>query len=152
MDSLRAWFSDDGDGTGELKVRAEAGGFAALGAAYFGLEELLRFCEAIGSFPLPEGDARLNIQGGFWSQEQHGQIKQEHLGINVYFADAARGYIGIQVRAATPVWPHTRPNSKMMATVEVVTTYEPLARFARALKMVLQGKAKEAVLEGQAIA
>src|SRR5579862_3714004 len=95
---LRLRFSDDGDGTGELQARAEADGFAGESGAYFGTTELEEFAKAVGTFPLPVGDKRLSISGGFWSQERRGELEQELLGITVYFADALRGYIGIQIR------------------------------------------------------
>src|SRR5271166_3239742 len=148
---LRLRFSDDGDGTGELRARAEADGFAGEGGAYFSTSELEEFAIAIGTFPLPVGDKRLSIAGGFWSQERRGDLQQELLGINVYFADALRGYIGIQIRMATPIQEGTRPDSKKMSRVEIVTTYEPLTKLSRDLIAVLHGKLKEAVLEGQSI-
>lgn len=134
-----------------MKVQAEADGFAGESAAYFGISELVEFAQAIATFPLADGDKRLSIWGGFWSAEQRSETKQEHLGISVYFADAHRGYIGVQVRMATRVWSHTRPNSQMKAIVEIVTTCEPLAKFGRDLRMLVQGKAKEAVLAGERI-
>ena len=153
MDSnyLRLRFSDDGDGTGELRARAEADGFAGESGAYFSTSELEEFAKAVGTFPLPVGDKRLSIAGGFWSQERRGELAQELLGIKVYFANAPRGYIGIQIRMATPVSHGMRPDSKKVATVEVITTYEPLAKFSRDLDAVLRGKLKEAALEGHSI-
>jgi|SRR5580698_9706891 hypothetical protein len=148
---LRLRFSDDGDGTGELLARAEADGFAGESGAYFNPAEIEAFAKAIGTFPLPVDDKRLSITGGFWSRERRGDLEQELLGISVYFADAPRGYIGIQIRMATPIWKGTRPDSKKSAAVEVVTTYEPLAKFSRDLDAVLRGKLKEAVLKGQSL-
>jgi hypothetical protein len=147
---LRLRFDDDGDGTGKLLARAEADGFAGEGGAYFNVSKIEDFANAIGIFPLPSQDKRLSISSGFGSNE-HGQLEQEHLGIAVYPADARRGYIGIQVRMATEVWKETRPESKKMAVVEVVTTYEPLSKFSKDLIALLHGKIKEAVLQGQSI-
>lgn len=146
---LRLRFDDDDDGTGKLLARAEAEGFAGEGGAYFNVSELEDFAKAIGVFPLPSQDKRLSISGGFGSNEH--QLEQEHLGITVYPADAQRGYIGIQVRMATEIWRETRPDSKKMAIVEVVTTYEPLSRFSKDLIALLHGKIKEALLQGQSI-
>jgi hypothetical protein len=146
---LRLRFSDDGDGTGELRARAEADGFAGESGAYFSTAELEEFAKAVGTFPLPVGGKRLSVLGGFWSQERRGELDQELLGINVYFANAPRGYIGIQIRMATPVSHGMRPNSKKAVTLEVVTTYEPLAKFSRDFTAVLRGTLKEATLQGQ---
>jgi hypothetical protein len=148
---LRLRFSNDGDGTGELLAQAEAAGFAGESGAYFSISELEEFAKTVGTFPLPVGDKRLSVAGGFWSQERRGKLDQELLGINVCFADAPRGYIGIQIRMATPVSHGMRPDSKKVVTLEVVTTYEPLAKFSRDLDAVLRGKLKEAVLEGASI-
>ena len=52
---------------------------------------------------------------------------------------------------ATEVWKETRPESKKMAVVEVVTTYEPLSKFSKDLIALLHGKIKEAALQGQSI-
>jgi hypothetical protein len=146
---LRVRFQDDGDGTGELRVRAEAEGFSGEGSAYFNTEELEEFANALAAFLLPTEDKRRYIAGGFWSKEQRGKLDQEHLGISVYPADALRGYIGFQVRMATQAWPGTRPESKKQAVVEVVTTYEPLSKFAKDLIAVLNGSIEEAFLQGQ---
>lgn len=146
---LRLRFDDDGDGSGKLIARAEADGFAGEGGAYFNIAEIERFATALGAFPLPHDDERLSIAGGFWSQERRDHLEQEHLGISVYPADARRGYIGIQVRMATELSRGSRPQSRKSATVEVVTTYEPLSRFGKDLREVLAGKLKEAVLLGE---
>jgi hypothetical protein len=46
----------------------------------------------------------------------------------------------------TPLHNGERPESRKLATIEVVTTPEPLARFSRELMAVLEGNAEEAVL------
>jgi len=147
-DYLRLRFKDDKDGTGLLMARAEADGFSGTSEAYFNVEELEEFAKAIKLFPLPPEDARRSISGGFGSAKDV-QLEQEHLGISVYLADASRGYVGIQVRMATKVWPDTRPESKKQAVVEILATYEPLARFSRDLLLVIHGSLKEAAIEGE---
>jgi hypothetical protein len=62
---LRLRFADDGDGTGKLYASAEAGGFAAKGAAWFGLPQIEEFAVAVAAFPLP-ADKQINLRGGFW--------------------------------------------------------------------------------------
>jgi hypothetical protein len=138
---LKLRFTDDGDGTGLLMARAESDGFAGEGEAYFNTSKIKDFAAAIAVFPLPENDARRSISSGFGAPSE-----QEHLGISVYAADRQRGYIGVQVRMATKVWPDTRPMSRKAATIEVVTTYEPLARFSRDLIAMLRGELEEATL------
>jgi hypothetical protein len=152
MDSyLRLRFLNDGDGTGKLLARAEADGFAGQGGAYFNIEVLEEFAGALQVFPFSPDDSRRSIASGFSSKEDPGGLSQEHLGISVYPADAQRGYIGIQVRMATELWPETRPQSKKQASVEIISTYEPVSKFSRDILSVLRGSLKEAVLEGQSI-
>jgi hypothetical protein len=100
---LRVRFLDDGDGTGKLMAQAAADGFSGEGAADFNVEVLKEFADALRVFPLPLEDARRSIASGFLSEEDLGKLEQEHLGISAYPADANRGYIGIQVRMATPL-------------------------------------------------
>jgi len=147
---LRLRFMDDGDGTGKLMARAEADGFSGEGEAYFNVEELEEFAEALRLFPLPR-DHRRSIASGFCSKEDPSKLEQEHLGISVYLANAQRGYVGIQVRMATEVWPDTRPESKKQAVVEILATYEPLSKFSRDFLSVLRGSLKEAVIEGESL-
>ena len=141
---LKLRFSNDGDGTGKLLVEAEADGYAGKSGAYFYVDTLKSFPAAIGQFPLPDG-AELSISGGFG--ETRGKREQEHVGIDVYLIDQ-RGHIGIQVRMATEVWDETRVESQKAAKLEIMTTYEPLAKFSKELLTVFNGSASEATLEG----
>ena len=89
------------------------------------------------------------LSGGFGALPGRDEVPQEHVGISVYLADRQRGYIGIQVRMATEVWPQTRPESKKQASVEILVTYEPLAKFGRDLLSVVRGSLDEAVVPGE---
>jgi len=142
---LRLGFSDDGDGTGTMDVEAEVEGFSGRSHAYFNKDDVKRFAEALSQYPLPE-DKTCSITGGFG--ESQGRPSQEHVGIDAYPVNR-RGYIGIQVRLATLVWSETRPESQSIAQLEIVTTYEPLARFSRDLLALLSGTLSEATLEGE---
>jgi hypothetical protein len=146
---LRLRFWNEGDGHGQLTARAEAEGFSGEGKAYFNIEELEEFADSLRVFPFPLVDARRSIAGGFLSKKDSSKLEQEHLGISVYPADAHRGYIGIQVRMATEVWPQTRLESRKQAVVEMITTYEPLSKFSRDLRSVLRGSLNEAFVEGE---
>jgi hypothetical protein len=148
---LRLRFGNDGDGTGRLVARAEADGFSGESGAYFNVAELEDFAGSLQLFPLPPEDNRRSISGGFGVDEEHTRPAQEHLGISVYLASAQRGYVGIQVRMATEVWPDTRPESKKQAVVEILATYGPLSKFSRDLLSVLRGSLKEAVIEGESL-
>ncbi len=112
------------------------------------LKSSRRHCEF---FRPPLDDHRRSIASGFCSKEDPSKLAQEHLRISVNLANAQRGYLGIQVRMATEVWPDTRPESKKEAVVEILTTYEPLSKFSRDLLSVLRGSLKEAVIEGESL-
>jgi hypothetical protein len=144
---LRLRFRDDGDGTGKLMAWAAADGFSGESGAYFSVEKLKEFAEALQVFPLPAEDHRRSIASGFGSKE----LMREHLGISAYLANPQRGYAGIQVRMATAVWPDTRPESKKQAVVEILVTYEPLSKFSKDLLSVLHGSLKVAVIEGESL-
>jgi hypothetical protein len=148
---LRLRFLDDGDGTGKLMAWAAADGFSGESNAYFDVQELNEFAEALNLFPLPPEDRRRSIAGGFGTRGDPTRVAQEHLAISVYLVNPQRGYAGIQVRMATPVWPDTRPESKKQAIVEILATYEPLSKFSRDLLSVLGGKLNEAVIEGESL-
>ena len=144
---LRIRFVDDGDGTGELIAHAGSHDFSGTGRAYFNIEEIEKFAESIAAFPRSD-ETRASIAGGsFGTRDRPGELDQEYLGITVYQIDS-RGYIGMQVRMATPIHAGERPESRQTATVELVTTHQPLERFSRHLIAVLRGNAEEAELTG----
>jgi hypothetical protein len=143
--SLKLRFENDGDGTGKLSATAEADGYSGQGSAYFNITAIEDFSAKIARFPLPEKD-ECSLSGGFASS--NGTPAQEHLGIDVYPIDKF-GHIGIQIRTTTPAWKDSRANSQKMAQLEIVTSYEPIARFSRDLLALIAGRLPEAVLEGE---
>jgi len=146
---LTLTFRDDGDGTGKLSAEAEAGGYSGKSGAYFDVARIQEFAGAISEFPLPEL-SRCSLASGFWSKEVPGALEQEHLGIEIYPVDH-RGHIGVQVRMATEIWNDTRPKSHKAAKLEIITTYEPLAKFSKDLLAMLSGTASEATLAGEVL-
>jgi len=141
--SLR--FEDDGDGTGKLLAQAASGEFSGEGSAWFSISELQGFAEAIAMFPISEKNPP-SIVGGFWKKDGSGGLEQEHLALKVYPIDC-RGHLGVQVRIATELWPDVRPESQHKVQLEIITTYEPLAKFSRVLLALAEGRIKEAILE-----
>jgi len=127
-------------------ARAEAGGFAGEGGAYFSISQIEEFAAAIGAFPLTTAE-RPSISGGFWKRAAPSELEQEHLGIEVYPIDA-RGHVGILVRLMQELWPGTRPESQNGVRLEIVTSYQPLAEFSRKLAALIHGNISEAVLCG----
>lgn len=144
---LKLTFKDDGDGTGKLVAEATAGGFSGVSGAYFDIGHLQQFARSIAEFPLPD-ISRCSLASGFGSKQNPGELEQEHLGIDVYPVDH-RGHIGIQVRMATEMWSDTRPRSQKTARVEIITTYEPIAKFSKDLPAMLGGTISEVLLVGE---
>jgi len=142
---LRLQFQDEEDGTGKLLARAEADGFAGEAGAYFGVDELEAFAGAIAAYPLPS-DSRPCIAGGFLNGQ--GELTQEHVSMTVFAVDA-RGHLCVRVCMATEVWGQTRFEPRHSAKIEILTTYEPLAQFSRALVALVRGAVDEALLEGE---
>lgn len=142
---LRLLFSSDDDGTGELTAQVQADGFAAVGAAYFGVDELVTFADSLAGFPLPK-DRLPKLAGGFWKSGSQGVLEQELLAIEVVGVDV-HGHITIQVRAAKPNWNTSPRTLRRSATIDVVTTYEPLRRFAVEFGALVRGVASEAMLD-----
>ncbi len=143
---LRLRFDNDGDGTGELIAVANSGSFSGTGRAYFSVDEIERFANAIADVSI--SNEPHSIAGGFYrTVDRLGELDQEHLGITVYPIDS-RGHIGVQVRRATPIHAGERIESRESATIALVTTHEPLVRFSRHLIAALRGNAEEAVLIG----
>ena len=87
--------------------------------------------------------------GGFWQKDRSDQLEQEHVGIEVYPVNH-RGQIGVQVRLGEEVWDHNRPEQRHKVQLELLTTYEPLARFGRSLLALATGSVALATLEGEA--
>jgi hypothetical protein len=140
--SLR--FDDDGDGTGKLLAQANSDGFSGEGGAWFLTRELQDFAEAVGMFPIPEGNPPY-IAGGL-KKDGSRELEQEHLALKVYPIDRI-GHLGVQVRIATELWNDARPESQHKVELEIVTSYEPPAKFSRDLKSLVEGRIKEAILD-----
>lgn len=138
-------FDADRDGTGKLLAQATSGGFSGEGGAWFSISELQDFAEAVGMFPIPEGNSP-HIVGGFWKKDGGGELEQEHLALKVYPVDR-KGHLGVQVRIATELWNDARPESRHKVELEIVTSYEPLAIFSGDLKALVEGRLKEAILD-----
>ena len=141
--SLRLRFFADGDGTGKLVARAESKGFAGEGGAYFDARALEQFAMSLRAYPLTD---RLSVAGGYYSKAPPHELEQEHLSIAFYAANA-RGHIGVHVRLATPLWQPARAESQLSVSLEILTTYEPLGRFSKALVALVNEEVEEAVLE-----
>lgn len=145
VDGIRLTFRADDDGTGELTAEVQSDGFRGRGAAWFGKVQLHEFATNLRSYPLP-AELRLSLVGGFWSQAVPTNLEQTHLAIEAYPV-GHRGQIGLRVKANGQLWERDRPESQNQATVEILSTYARLERFARDIDRLVSGETPEAVLE-----
>jgi hypothetical protein len=142
---VAARWSTDGDGTGQLHVRATAKGFSGEGAAWFGDEQVRDFAASLDRFPLP--DTPLILNGGFWARDGSGKLEQELVSL-AFYPVQGRGQIGVGVHLAEEWWPHDRSDSPLCdVRLEVLTTYERLRAFSRDLAAIVSGRLAEAKLE-----
>ena len=130
-----------------VELREQAFERVVLGA-YFSIEQIASFAEQLAKVPLP-ANPRPTLVGGFWQKDRSDQLEQEHLAIEVYPVNH-RGHIGVQVRLGEEVWDHNRPEQRHQVQLELLTTYEPLARFGRSLLALAKGSVALATLEGEA--
>lgn len=145
---LRLTFIDYDDGTGMITASASSNGFAGEADAWLNVEELRRFADEVAEFPLPEG-ARPVLACGYGRLDGAGNVvlDEEIIAVEVYAIDGL-GHFGVQVRLASDPW-GGRPETRHATQLELVISYGGLARFSRALRALLAGRAEEAVLAGE---
>jgi hypothetical protein len=143
-DALELRFDADTDGTGELLATVRFQGFAGRGGAWFSISQLEEFADAIAVFPI-QNEKRPAIAGGFWSNDAQGKLEEEHLAIAVYPV-GGRGQVGVLVRLSTELWEGDRTDSQATIKVELLTTYQPLADFAKQLHLLVHGEVETATL------
>jgi hypothetical protein len=142
---LTLQFQDDNDGTGELFAEVEHGKFTGAGSAWFGVEELQAFGQALQDrFPL-QADSPLTLQGGFWANSGETKLDQIHVSLSVYPVGST-GTVGVKVELATQVHSNMRPDSQCSVTVELQTNYEPLRTFGREIVAIAGSNAERATL------
>jgi hypothetical protein len=142
-DYLRLMFNFDDDGTAELHAQVSASGFSGIGSACFNVSQVSDLAEVLGkAFPL---QGVVELKGGYWGRESGSGLEQEHLALRFYSA-AGRGVVGCQVRLATPLIEHERPEVQHSVRVEFTTSYPALQQFSRELLRAAKGELPEAVL------
>lgn len=142
---LRLTLERDYDGTGELFAEVVANGFSGRGSAWFNLDQVSDFADALASaFPL---DHPIELKGGYWSKETENLLAQVHLALRFY-PIGGRGKLGCQVRLATAMQAYDRPEEQHFVQVELDTYYQELQQFSTDLLNLVSGFASEAVLHG----
>ena len=148
-DELRLSFTADEDGEGYLFATVRARGFAGLGSAWVRASELLSLARELQqTYPL-SADRPIVLKGGVerGPADAVRRVRVEHVHVALAFHPVGSlGDVGCQVSLATPVYQESRPESQSRVVVELLTHYEQLAAFARAIEAMVEGRADEAVL------
>lgn len=142
---LRLRFEDDNDGTGELFAEVHQGLFSGLASAWFAVEEVRAFGQALQDRSPLESGSPIKLEGGFWANAGPTRIEHLHLGLAVY-PIGSTGVVGIGVTLATQIHQFERPESRCSVTVELQTNYEPLRVFGRSVVALVTSKAEPATL------
>lgn len=146
-DGLRLTYlwHDEVEPFGELAAAVRFEGFAGSSSGYFHSAELLGFASELRRYPF--GDAVARLAGGYPSPGE------EHLVSVTARARGRRGQLGVRVHLVTadPA-PSDAQWCRKEATVEVLTTYESLRRFASELEHLARGSADEAWLAAELLA
>lgn len=138
-----AW-RDDVEALGKVAASVCFDGFSGTASAFFEDDALLLFASQLRSYPF--GDAVVRVAGGY--QEP----VEEHVILTVQ-ARGRRGQLGVLVQLATPSddlsdgeW------SRRQLSVEVLTTYEALGRFATEVEHLVRATATDAHLAAEVLA
>ena len=136
----------DTDATGRLSAEVQVDGFAGTSSAWFGEAELVEFAARLLTYPL--GDTELHLRGGYGTD---GGAFEEHVGLTVR-AVGRRGQVGVVAHLETPAGHHAHlGSSPSEVRVEVLTTYEALARFSSELTRLVAGMADQAGLDAEVL-
>ena len=139
--TLRLRFFGDAHGFGELLAEASAKPFAGQGSAYLQIADIQEFADQIAKYPLTSGEP-ISISGRYFSSGE------PNLSIQVY-PISLRGYVGVRVHLASEINQGQHLTAQNKASIEIVTTYEPLKRFSDNLKALVHGQVAEIVLNGE---
>jgi hypothetical protein len=143
---VRLRFEPDADGAGELHVDARTGGYAGRSSAWFTVDEVRSFADALSSYRLDQ-DASVRLAGGYWSHDGT-TLDQEHVGIAVDPVGSL-GQLVAMVHLADPVDGGVGGSE---ARVRVPTTHQRVREFGDELALVLRKESEEAVLREEVMA
>lgn len=135
-----SWGRDDGDGIGELTVRAQARGFSGIGAAWFDRQTVLAFATDLDRYPLDVAGLP-NLEGGYGNAPDF----QPLLRLRAY-PIGIQGQLGVRVVLVSDDY-HTRER-QCSVDLELVTSYQAVARFVAELRGIILHGAAPAVLAG----
>lgn len=141
---LRLTLSSVEYGSGELNISAAANGFSGMSSAWVDMDELRTLASALEAYPLPTINPTI-FMARYFVEEKEGDTDQVSIHLSLY-PIGSLGRLGVHVRLAPPFTNGERLESRHRADLEIETTYQQLADFARELHRLAQGEATEAVL------
>jgi len=141
---LRLKLQSDSDGTGQLIADVSSSGFSGHGRAWFNLDDLDHFAERLTTIPLSP-ESPVCLEGGYWSMEKRGTLKQVHLSIRIY-PIGSKGQVGARIHVADCLESRDRPESQNQASLELKTSYRALESFAEQIRRLRLSDANEAIL------
>ncbi len=142
MQRLILSYQPEDERHGEITAHVESGDFAGRSSAWFSMEQLRVFGEALATFPIVPGK-ELTLAGGFWSDDD--KLDQTHISIRIEPV-GLRGELRLWVALATPVWPQGKPDQNGVQ-VAIMLSYSDLDAFHKAFAALLDGSLREARLE-----
>lgn len=142
--ALRLTLERDIDATCGLHCEADHDGFAGRGSAWFSLDQVRRFCDALDAYPMaPQGVA---LAGGCGTAPGGTAPDVVTMSLTVRPTDRVGGLELMATLAEPPVT--NLPATKLRgATVSIPVTYHSLHGFNATLRALLDGRALEAVLD-----
>lgn len=133
--TLKLYFTEEAEGCGTVDADVAAGNYAGTSCALLNTAQIEAFAKAISEYPLP-APGRCCLEGS---------LGDSGLSISVCPVNS-RGYLGVTVS----LWA-TRQGLPMKVDLELLTTYEPLAKFGRDLLSLVKNEFETAVLEEEAM-
>jgi len=142
MDTLRLRYSAEDEWHGELFATVESGEFRGSGSAWFRLEQLRKFWESAGTYPIAEGDEPM-LAGGIW--DERGQtLKECHLSFRIA-PHGRKGSLKATITVATPASDgEAHHDQTLTATFHV--SYSDVERFRIEFGLLLEGRSEQADL------
>lgn len=142
INSLTLSYEPEDEWHGKLTARVASEGFAGRSSAWFGVERLRAFIDALGAFPISPGNEP-TLEGGFWKDAA---VSQSHLSLRIE-PIGSRGALLLTTSLATPIWNTEKADLHHRVSSRFLVNYADLARFQSEFCTLLDGNAPEATLK-----
>lgn len=146
MNTLRLRYLAEDHQHGELFATVTSGEFGGTGSAWFKIDALWKFLEAIGAHPIRPGDEP-TLEGGFYDDAGE-TLLQRHLGVRL----SPKGRLGsvcVTVRVSTQADRDEEQDLQQSLISRFVVDYGDVDRFRADLASMLEGKSGDALLVGR---